>query len=140
MDLITLALCKKMISNSISQTGKVFTLKGEVSDLEALPMTNNKPGDIYLIKSREESLVDSYDEYYWHEPDQRWEFLGSTKDYQLPTASKTVLGGVISGSEVTESQLDDYEPSPILRGGIVYHKKVPRVTLEENNTLVFHKN
>lgn len=64
MDLITLALCKKMISNSIAQTGRVFTLKGEVSDLKALPMTNNKPGDVYLIKNRKESSVDSYDEYY----------------------------------------------------------------------------
>ena len=61
MDLITYALCRKLIKRAIESLGGVFTLKGNVDSVESLPATGNNPGDIYLVGPNQEG---SYDEYY----------------------------------------------------------------------------
>lgn len=74
MDLITYALCRKLIKRAIESLGDVFTLKGNVDSVESLPATGNNPGDIYLVGPNQDS---SYDEYYWTS-DGEWEVMGST--------------------------------------------------------------
>ena len=49
MDIITYALCKKLIANSIAALGDVFDIKGTVATKEDLPMSGNKNGDVYLV-------------------------------------------------------------------------------------------
>lgn len=61
MDLITYALCRKLIKRSIEALGDIFTLKGNVASVDALPATGNNPGDIYLVGP---SDTNTYDEYY----------------------------------------------------------------------------
>lgn len=61
MDIITYALCKKLIANSISALGDVFEIKGTVETKEELPTTGNKNGDIYLVGPQSDG---SYDEYF----------------------------------------------------------------------------
>ena len=61
MDLITYALCRKLIKRSIESLGDIFTLKGNVDSVESLPSTGNHPGDIYLVGPNQDG---SYDEYY----------------------------------------------------------------------------
>ena len=74
MDLVTLAICKKLISKGISIIGTIFTLKGTVSSYEDLPLINNKNGDMYLVGPKKDG---SYDEFYWSS-NERWEAMGNT--------------------------------------------------------------
>ena len=74
MDLITYALCRKLIKRSIESLGDIFTLKGNVDSVQSLPSTGNKAGDIYLVGPNQDG---SYDEYYWTS-DGEWEIMGST--------------------------------------------------------------
>lgn len=62
MDLIVYALCKKLIANSISSLGEVFSLKGNLSSVDDLPTEGNSGGDLYLVGPNTDG---SYDEYYW---------------------------------------------------------------------------
>ena len=66
-------MCKKLISQSISTIGNIFTLKGNVPSYADLPTTANQ-GDIYLVGPMEDG---SFDEYYWRDPGV-WELMGST--------------------------------------------------------------
>ena len=61
MDIVTYALCKKLIKTSIEALGDVFSLKGNVASTSQLPSTGNKAGDIYLVGPNQQG---SYDEYY----------------------------------------------------------------------------
>ena len=74
MDLITYALCRKLIKRSIESLGDVFTLKGNVDSVGNLPSTGNKTGDVYLVGP---DLEGSYDEYYWTSENE-WEIMGTT--------------------------------------------------------------
>lgn len=74
MDLVTLAICKKLISKGITALGTVFTLKGTVSRYEDLPSIGNENGDMYLVGPKVDG---SYDEFYWSSNEQ-WEAMGST--------------------------------------------------------------
>lgn len=74
MDLITYALCRKLIKRSIESLGDIFTLKGNVDSVQSLPSTGNKAGDIYLVGPHQDG---SYDEYYWTS-NNNWEIMGST--------------------------------------------------------------
>lgn len=74
MDLITYALCRKLIKRSIESLGDIFTLKGNVDSVENLPSTGNKTGDVYLVGP---DLEGSYDEYYWTSENE-WEIMGTT--------------------------------------------------------------
>lgn len=74
MDLIVYALCKKLIANSISSLGEVFSLKGNLSSVDDLPTGGNSGGDLYLVGPNTDG---SYDEYYWTD-NGSWELMGST--------------------------------------------------------------
>ena len=74
MDIVTYALCKKLIKTSIEALGDVFSLKGNVASTSQLPSTGNKAGDIYLVGPNQQG---SYDEYYWTSNGD-WEIMGST--------------------------------------------------------------
>ena len=74
MDLIVYALCKKLIANSISSLGEVFSLKGNLSSVDDLPTEGNSGGDLYLVGPNTDG---SYDEYYWTD-NGSWESMGST--------------------------------------------------------------
>ena len=131
MDITTFALCKKVIAEAIRDLGQVFTIRGEVTNVNLCPMSGNKAGDVYLVGPKADH---SYDEYYWNTQESQWDFLGSTDKYVLPEAS-TTLGGVKTTSTVTD--LTNYEPAPI-QGGIVYTKNRPTVTIADDYTIVFH--
>ena len=74
MDIVTYALCKKMVDPS--EDGKVFSIKGEVPSVADLPASGNTNGDVYLVGPNSSG---SYDEYYWLSSAEKWEFLGSTE-------------------------------------------------------------
>lgn len=91
MDVLVYALCKKLISQSVSALGDVFTIKGSVSSFDELPTTGNKNGDFYLVGPKSDG---SYDEYYWSAA-LVWESMGST-------ASE--LGGYITAATLYEGE------------------------------------
>ena len=67
---------KEWVLEQIGENGNstnIFNLKGTVSTIEDLPLTDNKVGDVYLVGPRDDN---SYDEYLWTES--AWEFLGTT--------------------------------------------------------------
>lgn len=78
MDIVTYALCKKIIKNAIDNLGDVFTLKGNVASIDNLPQSGNNPGDIYLVGPKSD---DSYDEYYWTS-NNTWEIMGATINFE----------------------------------------------------------
>ena len=61
MDITTFALCKKVIAEAIRDLGQVFTIRGEVTNVNLCPMSGNKAGDVYLVGPKADH---SYDEYY----------------------------------------------------------------------------
>lgn len=61
MDIITYALCKKLVSDA-SSMGAVFSIKGQVPTVDDLPASGNKAGDLYLVGPKGDG---SYDEYYY---------------------------------------------------------------------------
>ena len=61
MDVVVYALCKKLIADSISSIGNVFTLQGTLLSENDLPMSGNKSGDLYLVGPMSDG---SFDEYY----------------------------------------------------------------------------
>lgn len=90
MDLVTLAICKKLISKGISIMGTVFILKGTVSSYEDLPLIDNKNGDMYLVGPKKDG---SYDEFYWSS-NERWEAMGSTGiDYGGYVTTESLYAG-----------------------------------------------
>ena len=73
-DVITYALCKKLIKDAQSESGKLFTLKGTVASINELPLTNNSTGDVYLVGPKSDG---SYDEYFWNDV-YGWDPIGTT--------------------------------------------------------------
>ena len=61
------------ISDKISALGDVFTLKGKVATVDALPAADNKACDLYLVASKGAS---ESAEYYW--TGEKWEYMGVT--------------------------------------------------------------
>ena len=103
MDIVTYALCKKMVNPS--EDGKVFSIIGEVPSIEDLPTSGNKNGDVYLVGPNQHG---SYDEYYWLSSANKWDFLGST-DIDLSEYLKNNDADNLYGSkeDVAELQEDD---------------------------------
>lgn len=87
MDVVVYALCKKLIADSISSIGNVFTLQGTLLSENDLPMFGNKSGDLYLVGPMSDG---SFDEYYWRDPGV-WEFMGSTVSNVSGYISKNTL-------------------------------------------------
>lgn len=87
MDVVVYALCKKLIADSISSIGNVFTLQGTLLSENDLPMSGNKSGDLYLVGPMSDG---SFDEYYWRDPGV-WEFMGSTVSNVSGYISKNTL-------------------------------------------------
>ena len=75
MDVVTYALCKKLVADATGITGKVFNIKGELPSVDDLPTSGNTGGDMYLIGPNSSG---TYDEYYWLDTKNKWEFLGNT--------------------------------------------------------------
>ena len=61
MDVVVYALCKKLIADSISSIGNIFTLQGTLPSENDLPMSGNESGDIYLVGPKADG---SYDEFF----------------------------------------------------------------------------
>lgn len=91
MDVIVYALCKKLISQSVSALGDIFTVKGSVSSISELPTSGNKNGDFYLVGPKADG---SYDEYYWSDA-LVWESMGSTA---------SDMGGYITAATLYEGE------------------------------------
>ena len=75
MDIVTYALCRKMIKELSPTEAGVFHIQGSVESVAELPEEGNQDGDLYLVGPQED---ESYDEYYWLEGQLKWELLGST--------------------------------------------------------------
>ena len=74
MDVVVYALCKKLIADSISSIGNIFTLQGTLPSESDLPMSGNESGDIYLVGPKADG---SYDEFFWTGAN-KWEKMGTT--------------------------------------------------------------
>lgn len=59
------------LNEAIAGLGNIFTLKGSVDSIDALPATDNESGDIYIV-----GTAAPYDEYYWDGT--KWELMGTT--------------------------------------------------------------
>lgn len=66
------------ISSAISALGTVFIIKGRVDSVDALPNTDNKSGDVYLVGAQD---ADNFAEYYW--TGTLWDFMGQTTEVDL---------------------------------------------------------
>ena len=66
------------ISSAISALGTVFIIKGRVDSVDALPNTDNKSGDVYLVGTQD---ADNFAEYYW--TGTLWDFMGQTTEIDL---------------------------------------------------------
>lgn len=76
MDIVTYALCKKMIDEMDPVSGgDAFHIQGTVESIEELPSSGNQGGDIYLVGPHDDG---SYDEYFWLEGQLKWEMMGTT--------------------------------------------------------------
>ena len=73
MDIVTYALCKKMIASKTNADS--FKIKGSVSSIDNLPSSGNSNGDMYIVGP---NIDGSYSEYYWLENANKWELLGGT--------------------------------------------------------------
>lgn len=73
MDIVTYALCKKMIASKTNTDS--FKIKGSVSSIDNLPSSGNSNGDMYIVGP---NVDGSYNEYYWLENANKWELLGGT--------------------------------------------------------------
>ena len=76
MDIVTYALCKKMINDIDPISGSdAFHIQGTVESVDELPEEGNQGGDVYLVGPNED---ESYDEYFWLEGQEKWEMMGTT--------------------------------------------------------------
>ena len=86
------------ISSAISALGTVFVVKGRVDSVDALPNTDNKSGDVYLVGTQD---ADNFAEYYW--TGTLWVFMGQTTEIDLSnyytkdvTYSKTEVDNLLA--------------------------------------------
>ena len=86
------------ISSAISALGTVFVVKGRVDSVDALPNTDNKSGDVYLVGTQD---ADNFAEYYW--TGTLWDFMGQTTEIDLSnyytkdvTYSKTEVDNLLA--------------------------------------------
>ena len=86
------------ISSAISALGTVFIIKGRVDSVDALPNTDNKSGDVYLVGTQD---ADNFAEYYW--TGTLWDFMGQTTEVDLSnyytkdvTYSKTEVDNLLA--------------------------------------------
>ena len=66
------------ISAAITDLGTLLNLKGRVDNVEALPPSDNKKGDVYLVGEAE---AREFKEYYW--TDTMWDYMGFTTEVDL---------------------------------------------------------
>lgn len=66
------------ISTAITGLGTLLNLKGRVDNVEALPPSGNKKGDVYLVGEAE---AREFKEYYW--TDTMWDYMGFTTEVDL---------------------------------------------------------
>ena len=86
------------ISSAISALGTVFVVKGRVDSVDALPNTDNKSGDVYLVGTQD---ANNFAEYYW--TGTFWDFMGQTTEIDLSnyytkdvTYSKTEVDNLLT--------------------------------------------
>lgn len=103
MDIITLALCKKIVKNAISAMGDVFDVKGKVATVQDLPKTGNKNGDLYLVGPKADG---SYDEYFWSSLE-KWELMGSTSPDIEGMITEQLLYAGEDGTGTVENPAED---------------------------------
>lgn len=80
------------ISEAIKAIGDMLVIKGVLDSKDALPASDNKVGDVYLVKPADgdnaQSANDSYEEYIWTSAD-AWEFMGHAQQTDLTEYAKT---------------------------------------------------
>ena len=102
MDVVTLALCRKLVSDAVTSIGDVFTLQGSVSSFDELP-SDASMGDIYLVGPLSDG---SYDEYYLT-ADGNWEMMGSTTSIAEGVLTEATLYAGEDGSGTIDNPAED---------------------------------
>lgn len=96
------------IGTAISGLGNLFTFKGRVDNVEALPSGANT-GDVYLVGT---DVASAFQEYYW--TGTSWDYMGKTSeidltDYYTKTETDALLNDCVKKSEklILNCVLDD---------------------------------
>lgn len=88
----------KVVAESLTDLGSLFTLKGRVDDVSMLP-ENAKKGDVYLVGAEEAA---EYQEYY--RTGTAWDFMGKTasidmSDYYQKSEVDAMLDSCVKKNE-----------------------------------------